>query len=87
MNHSTIQYYEDHAEEFAANTIDADMEEMRTSFLAHLPTGACIRMLTRYVTNSVTSLLRQLMPRGAGSAYSMRTSSRIFRSTGSFGQP
>ena len=42
MNHSTIQYYEDHAEEFAANTIDADMKDMRSSFLAHLPTGACI---------------------------------------------
>ncbi|MBR2256468.1 MAG: methyltransferase domain-containing protein [Blautia sp.] len=38
----TIQYYEDHAKEFTANTIDADMEELRRRFLARLPEGARI---------------------------------------------
>ena len=38
----TLQYYEDHAEEFAANTINADMEAMRGRFLAYLPEGARI---------------------------------------------
>lgn len=33
----TLQYYEDHAEEFTANTINADMEDIRSRFLAHLP--------------------------------------------------
>lgn len=38
----TLQYYENHAEEFAANTINADMEEIRCRFLARLPEGARI---------------------------------------------
>lgn len=39
---STLQYYEEHAEEFASNTIDADMENVRFRFMAHLPMGARI---------------------------------------------
>lgn len=39
---STIQYYEEHAEEFAANTLDADMESIRSRFLAYLPAGGRI---------------------------------------------
>ena len=39
---STLRYYEDHAEEFTANTIDADMKDIRSRFLAHLPEGARI---------------------------------------------
>lgn len=38
----TIRYYEDHAEEFAASTIDSDMEEIRCRFLAYLPEKARI---------------------------------------------
>ena len=39
---TTIQYYEEHAEEFAANTLGADMESIRSRFLAYLPTGCRI---------------------------------------------
>ena len=39
---STIQYYEEHAEEFATNTLNADMESIRSRFLAYLPTGCRI---------------------------------------------
>ena len=38
----TLRYYEDHAEEFTASTIDADMEDIRFRFLTHLPAGASI---------------------------------------------
>ena len=38
----TIQFYEDHAKEFAINTVNADMEEIRCRFLSHLPSGACV---------------------------------------------
>ena len=38
----TLQYYEDHAEEFTANTIDADMQDIRGRFLSYLPAGARI---------------------------------------------
>lgn len=38
----TIRYYDEHAEEFAANTLHADMEEIRSRFLAFLPAGARI---------------------------------------------
>ena len=38
----TLQYYEDHAEDFTASTINADMEAMRRRFLAYLPEGARI---------------------------------------------
>lgn len=39
---STIQYYEEHAEEFTTNTINADMESIRSRFLAYLPIGCRI---------------------------------------------
>ena len=39
---TTIQYYEEHAEEFAAHTLGADMESIRSRFLAYLPTGCQI---------------------------------------------
>ena len=39
---TTIQYYEEHAEEFAANTLGADMESIRSRFLAYLPIGCRI---------------------------------------------
>ena len=39
---TTIQYYEEHAEEFAANTLKADMESIRSRFLAYLSTGCRI---------------------------------------------
>ena len=39
---TTIQYYEEHAEEFAANTLGADMESIRSRFLAYLSTGCRI---------------------------------------------
>ena len=39
---STLRYYEDHAEEFAANTVHADMEDIRSRFLAHVPEGGRI---------------------------------------------
>ena len=39
---TTIQYYEEHAEEFAANTLGADMASIRSRFLAYLPTGCQI---------------------------------------------
>ena len=42
MDHDTLQYYEDHAEEFAANTLDADMKDIRSRFLARLPEKARI---------------------------------------------
>lgn len=35
---TTIQYYEEHAEEFTANTLGADMTSIRSRFLAYLPT-------------------------------------------------
>ena len=38
----TIRYYEEHAEEFTASTIGADMEDIRRRFLARLPEGARI---------------------------------------------
>ena len=38
----TIQYYEEHAEEFATNTINADMASIRCRFLAYLPIGCRI---------------------------------------------
>ena len=38
----TLRYYEDHAEEFTANTIDADMKDIRSRFLTYLPEGARI---------------------------------------------
>ena len=38
----TLQYYEDHAEDFTANTIDADMADMRRRFATYLPEGAGI---------------------------------------------
>lgn len=38
----TIQYYEDHADEFAANTLNADMASIRSRFLAYLPAGCRI---------------------------------------------
>ena len=39
---TTIQYYEEHAKEFAANTLGADMTSIRSRFLAYLPTGCRI---------------------------------------------
>ena len=39
---TTIQYYEEHAEEFAANTLGADMASIRSRFLAYLSTGCRI---------------------------------------------
>ena len=39
---STIQYYEEHAEEFTTNTLNADMASIRSRFLAYLPTGCRI---------------------------------------------
>lgn len=39
---STIQYYEEHAEEFTRNTLNADMESIRSRFLSYLPTGCRI---------------------------------------------
>ena len=39
---STIQYYEEHAEEFTTNTINADMASIRSRFLAYLPKGCRI---------------------------------------------
>ena len=39
---STIQYYEDHAETFAENTINADMEDIRYRFLSYLCQGSYI---------------------------------------------
>ena len=38
----TLRYYRDHAEEFAAGTINADMEDIRVRFLAFLPEGGRI---------------------------------------------
>lgn len=38
----TLRYYENHAEEFAANTVHADMEDVRSRFLAHVPEGGRI---------------------------------------------
>ena len=39
---TTIQYYEEHAEEFTTNTLNADMTSIRSRFLAYLPTGCRI---------------------------------------------
>lgn len=39
---TTIQYYEEHAEEFAANTLGADMASIRSRFLVYLPKGCRI---------------------------------------------
>ena len=39
---ATIQYYEDHAETFTANTINADIGDLRSRFQAHMPEGARI---------------------------------------------
>ena len=39
MNDKTIQYYDEHAEEFTAGTIAADMHECRERFLAYLKPG------------------------------------------------
>lgn len=39
---ATIQYYEEHAEEFAANTLAADMASIRSRFLVYLPKGCRI---------------------------------------------
>ena len=39
---TTIQYYEEHAEEFATNTLNADMASIHSRFLAYLPTGCRI---------------------------------------------
>ena len=39
MNDKTIQYYDTHAEEFCAGTIDADMSACRARFLAYLHPG------------------------------------------------
>ncbi len=36
----TLKYYNDNAEQFVAKTVDANMEEIRSRFLAHLPAGA-----------------------------------------------
>jgi len=38
----TLQYYEEHAQEFTENTINADMSEIRSRFLVHLTPGARI---------------------------------------------
>ena len=42
MNHATIRYYDGHAQEFAAGTMNADMEPVRSRFLSRLPAGARI---------------------------------------------
>ena len=39
---ATLHYYEEHAEEFTANTIHADMEDIQRRFLSHLPAGGRI---------------------------------------------
>lgn len=39
---TTILYYEEHAEEFTRNTLNADMASIRSRFLAYLPTGCRI---------------------------------------------
>ncbi len=39
---TTLRYYREHAEEFAAGTINADMEEIRVRFLVCLPAGGRI---------------------------------------------
>ena len=41
-SNTTIQYYEDHANEFAANTLNADMASIRSHFLTYLPAGCRI---------------------------------------------
>ncbi len=38
----TVFYYENHAEEFCASTVNADMSGLRERFLSHLPKGAHI---------------------------------------------
>lgn len=39
---STLQYYDGHAEAFTANTVNADVSDLRRRFLAHMPEGALI---------------------------------------------
>ena len=39
---TTIQYYEEHAEEFAINTLNADMASIRSRFLTYISTGCRI---------------------------------------------
>ena len=39
MSDQTIQYYDEHAEEFCAGTINADMHECRSRFLKYLNPG------------------------------------------------
>ena len=39
---TTILYYEEHAEEFTTNTINADMASIRSRFLVYLPKGCRI---------------------------------------------
>jgi SAM-dependent methyltransferase len=38
----TISYYDDHADEFIADTLNADMRELRQRFQKYLPAGAFI---------------------------------------------
>ena len=42
FRYDTLQYYEDHAEEFTVNTINADMKDIRGRFLSYLPAGSRI---------------------------------------------
>ena len=42
MNNTTIRYYDEHAEEFCAGTINADMQECRERFLHYLSPGQII---------------------------------------------
>ena len=42
MSEQTIHYYDTHAEEFFSGTIDADMSECRSRFLAYLRPGSRI---------------------------------------------
>ena len=39
---TTIQYYEEHAEEFTRNTLNADMASIRSRFLTYISTGCRI---------------------------------------------
>ena len=39
---NTVQYYEDHAEEFSVDTINADMQDIRGRFLSYLTAGSHI---------------------------------------------
>ena len=42
MSDKTIRYYDRNAEEFAAGTVNADMQELRAGFLKYLRPGAKI---------------------------------------------